>query len=444
MAGPSALVDAPQTQYVKSGDGHLAYQVCGDGPVDLVFLAAWASHVEENWKISGRWLRSLASWSRLIVLDLRGTGLSDPVAISEMTSLERWMDETLVVLDAVDSERAALVGTGGGGPLAALFAATHPDRTKALVLHRTAARFTTAPDYPWGLAPERVPGYLDQIEREWGTGAVLARSLSLRREPPEVRGGLARLERYIAGPSAFRAAMKMSLESDIRGILSSVGAPTLVAHQAGDRFNPVEHSRYLSEHISGARYVEVPSFLKDPEAAAATFAEFITGARPPLVSDRVLATVLFTDIVDSTRTAAALGDRRWREMLDGYDQATAAALEVFRGRQVKTTGDGTLATFDGPGRAIRCALELSDTVEQLGVQIRAGLHTGEIETRGEDVAGIAVHIGQRISSIARPREVLVSRTVKDLVAGSEFKFTDLGLQKLKGVPEEWQVFSAGR
>ncbi len=435
----------PRTRYVKSGDGYLAYQVSGDGPIDLVFLGAWASHLEENWTFPGfaRLARSLASFSRMITFDLRGTGLSDPVAIAEMTSLERWMDETMVVLDAVGSERAALVGSGGGGPLAALFAATHPDRTKALVLHRTAARFTSAADYPWGLAPERVPPYLDQIEREWGTGSVLARNLGLRGLQPDMREQLARFERYVAGPAAFRAAMGMSLESDIRGVLSSIAVPTLVAHQADDRFNPIEHGRYLAEHIAGASFVEVPSFA-DPEAVAGAFAEFLTGARQALPSDRVLATVLFTDIVDSTRHATTMGDRRWHEILDDYDAAAARALSEFRGRQIKTTGDGTLATFDGPARAIRCAIALSETVEGLDLQIRAGLHSGEIETRGEDIAGIAVHVGQRISGLADAGEVLVSRTVKDLVAGSGLAFTDRGSHSLKGIPDEWQVYAVAR
>ena len=436
----------PRTQYVKSGDGHLAYQVCGAGPIDVVYVVAWASHVEENWNPpTGALLRALASGARLIVFDHRGTGISDPVAIGEMTSLERWMDETLVVLDAVGSERAALVGHGGGGPLAALFAATYPQRTKGLVLWRTAARFTTTADYPWGLPETRVPGYLDQIEREWGTGAVLARNLGYMPDGDQhLRERLARFERYLAGPTAFRSAMRMSLESDVRGILSTISSPTLVAHQAGDRFNPIEHSRYLAEHIDGAAYVEVPPLVVDPEAVAGTFTEFLTGVRPAPASDRVLATVMFTDIVDSTARAAAMGDRRWHELLDAYDEATARALDEFRGHQVKTTGDGTLATFDGPARAIRCAHALSDAMAGLGLQIRAGLHTGEIEIRGEDVAGIAVHIGHRISALAGADEVLVSRTVKDLVAGSGFLFSDQGSRRLKGVSDEWQVYRAER
>ncbi len=437
---------ALDTRYVKSGDGYLACQVVGDGALDLVYLTAWGNHVEEQWKIPAvaRFLRSLASFSRLIVFDLRGTGLSDPVAISEMTSLERWMDETEVVLDAVGSRRAALLGHGGGGQLAALFAATHPDRTAGLVLWRTAARFTTAPDYPWGLAPVRVPGYLDHLEEGWGNGAHFARTLSLRGEEPELRSQLARYERYVAGPATYRAAMRMALESDLRGILSSITVPTLVAHQANDRFNPVEHSQYLAEHIEGARYIEVPPVLYEPARVADAVAEFLTGAPPVLPSDRVLATVLFTDIVDSTRRAAAIGDRRWHETLDDYDEAAAAALSEFRGQQVKTTGDGTLATFDGPARAIRCAVALCEATDRLGLQIRAGLHTGEIETRGNDVAGIAVHIGQRVTALAAAGEVLVSRTVKDLVAGSGIMFEDRGLHTLKGLPDQWQVYSVER
>ena len=440
-------VIVPDTRYVKSGDGYLACQVFGEGPVDLIFQSAWGSHVEEVWRMPGGFaglLQGLASFCRVIVFDLRGTGLSDPVAIADMTSLERWMEETQVVLDAVGSHQAALLGHGGGGQLFALFAATHPDRSKALVMWRTAARFTTAGDYPWGLAPERVPDYLEQIEREWGNGAQLARTLQVRGPDPELRRRLARYERYVAGPATYKAAMRMVLNSDIRGILSTVKVPTLVAHQAGDRFTPVGHSRYLAEQITGARYVEVPPILEDPASVASVIAEFVTGAPSVIPSDRVLATVLFTDIVGSTRRVADVGDRRWHETLDYYDEAAADVLREFRGQPVKSTGDGTFATFDGPARAIRCAVALSEAVERLGLEMRSGLHTGEVETRGEDVAGIAVHIGQRISALAEPGEILVSRTVKDLVAGSGLTLIDRGSVGLKGIDDEWQVYAVVR
>jgi len=438
-------LDIPDTRYVRSGDGYLAYQVCGDGPEDVVLLPAWATHVEEDWTRGAlpRFLACLASFARLIRFDLRGTGLSDPVAISEMNSLERWKDEALVVLDATGSRRATLIGTGGGGHLAILFAATHPDRTKALVLTSTAARFTSAPDYPWGLSPERVPAYLHEIERRWGTGWLFARgSHYFSREPgPDLLAELGRAERYTAGPAAYAAAMRMSLESDVRGILQSINVPTLVLHQTGQRFVPVEHARYLAEHIDGARYAEVPSYREEPEAAAATIAEFLTGARPAAPSDRVLATLLFTDIVDSTRLAASLGDRRWHRLLDEYEKATERRVAEFRGRYVKSTGDGFLATFDGPARAIRCGQAVASAARELGIELRAGLHTGEIELRGDDVAGIAVHIAARVAALCDPSEVLVTRTVKDLVAGSELAFDDRGTRPLKGVPEEWQLFA---
>ena len=437
-----ARVDIPKTRYIKSGDGYLAYQVCGDGPDDIVYLPAWGSHLEENWNFPAAGLiRRLASVSRLITFDLRGTGLSDPVAISDMTSLERWKDETQVVLDAAGSRRAALVGSGGGGPLAILFAATHPDRTKALVLMRTAARFTRTPDYPWGLAPERVAGYLEEIERSWGTGAQLARTLDMRGASPELLNSLGRFERYLAGPAAYAAAMRMALASDVRGILSSVKVPTLVLHRVGGRFVPVEHSRYLAEHIHGARYAQVPSHIEEPETVAAAIAEFLTGARPAPPSDRVLATLLFTDIVDSTRRAAALGDRHWHQLLDDYEQVSARQITTFKGRHVKSTGDGFLATFDGPARGIRCALAVSNAASELGIEVRAGLHTGEIETRGDDVAGIAVHLAARVAALSGPCEVVVSRTVKDLVAGSGLVFEDRGTHSLKGVPDDWQLFA---
>ncbi len=438
---------APVTRYIKSGDGYLACQVFGEGPVDLVFQSAWGSHVEEIWRIPGGFselLRGLAHFCRVIMFDLRGTGLSDPVAIADLTSLERWMDETQVVLDGMGSQQAALMGHGGGGHLLALFAATHPDRTKALVLWRAAARFSAAPDYPWGLAPERIPAYLDRIEREWGNGAQLARTVQLAGDEPELRRLYGRYERYVCGPATYRSAMRMALESDIRGILSSINVPTLVAHQAGDRFIPVEHGRYLAEHIAGARYAEVPPILDDPASIASTVAGFVTGTPKVLPSDRVLATVLFTDIVASTGRVATLGDRRWHKTLDDYDEAAADVLREFRGRQVKSTGDGTLATFDGPARAIRGAVALSDAVERLGLKIRAGLHTGEIETRGGDVAGIAVHIGQRISALAEPGEILVSRTVRDLIAGSGIMLTDRGSFGLKGITDPWQVYAVQR
>jgi class 3 adenylate cyclase len=373
---------------------------------------------------------------------MRGTGLSDPVAIAEMTSLERWKDETLVVLDAAGSHRATILGIAGGGPLAILVAATHPDRTRALVLWGTAARYTSAPDYPWGLAPERVAGFLDRIERNWGTGAEMARGLDVRGGEAELLRRLARAERYVAGPAAYTAVMRMGLACDVRDVLSSITVPTLVLHQAGGRLVPVELSRYLSEHIDGARYAEVPSPIEEPEAAAAAIAEFVTGAPPPPTSERVLATVLFTDIVDSTRRAAALGDRRWRQLLDDYDRLAAERIADFRGRHVKSLGDGLLATFDGPARAIRCALAISTAARELGVEIRAGLHTGEIETRNDDVAGIAVHLAARVAALSGPSEVLLSRTVKDLVAGSDLGFEDRGTHSLKGIPDDWQLYAA--
>lgn len=437
-------MQTPPTRYVKSGDGYLAYQFCGEGPDDLVHLPAWASHVERDWEFPGwgnRFLGTLASFSRLIRFDLRGTGLSDPVAISEMTSLERWKDETMVVLDAVGSRRATLIGYGGGGPLAVLFAATHPDRTRALVLLRTAARFTIAPGYPWGLAPERVPAYLDRIERGWGTGMTVARGLNLLGPDAKTMRELGRAERYVAGPAAYTAAMRMALESDVREILSSVNVPTLVLHQTGDRFVPVEHSRYLAEHISDARYAEVPSHVDEPEAVASTIGEFVTGEKPAAPTDRVLATLLFTDIVDSTRRAVAVGDRHWRRLLDDYQEVSAVRIGEFRGRRVNTTGDGFLATFDGPARAIQCALAVTNAAREIGLEIRAGLHTGEIETRGGDVAGIAVHLAARVAVSAAPSEVLVSRTVKDLVAGSELAFEDRGTHSLKGIPGDWQLYA---
>jgi class 3 adenylate cyclase len=286
-----------------------------------------------------------------------------------------------------------------------------------------------------------VAGYLDQIEHKWGTGAHLARALDVRAGGPELLRRLGRAERYVAGPAVYTAVVRMGLECDLRDILSSIGVPTLVLHQAGSRFSPVEYSRYLAEHIDGARYAEVPSMIDEPEAVAAAIAEFLTGAQPPPTSERVLATVLFTDIVDSTRRAAALGDRRWRQVLDDYDRLAAEKIIDFRGRHVKSLGDGLLATFDGPARAIRCALAISTAARELGIEIRAGLHTGEIETRTDDVAGIAVHLAARIAALSGPSEVLLSRTVKDLVAGSDLNFEDRGTHSLKGIPDDWQLYA---
>ena len=433
----------PETRYAKSGDVNIAYQVLGDGPFDLVLVPGWISHLEHQWEEPSlaRFLQRLASFSRLIMFDKRGTGLSDRVSVKELPTLEQRMDDVRAVMDAVRSERAAIMGISEGGPMSVLFAATYPQRTSALVLYGTMA--TRAESRP---TDEQLQPIFDAMERSWGQTMNTGLWAPSRAQDQQFREWMARLGRLGASPGAAVALTRMNLEIDVRHVLPAIRVPTLIVHRTGDRAVAVDLGRHLAQEISGAKFVELPGddhfpSVGDADAILDEVQEFLTGVRPGPESDRVLATVLFTDIVGSTERAADMGDRRWRDLLDSYYALARRDLGRFRGREVKTTGDGFLATFDGPARGIRCACAISDEAGRLGLPIRAGLHTGECEIMGEDIGGIAVHIGARVAAQAGSGEVLVSSTVKDLVAGSGLRFEDRGSRALKGVPEEWRLFA---
>jgi pimeloyl-ACP methyl ester carboxylesterase len=448
-AGGGGGVNVPETQYAKNGDLSIAYQVAGDGPFDVVFVPGFVSHVEMGWEHPpyAPIYRRLSSFARLIIFDKRGTGLSDRTV--DVPTLEERMDDVRAVMDAAGSERAAIVGISEGGPMALLFAATYPERVSALALWETFARVLEAPDYPQGTPRALFDDTVRMAESYWGVGRVV-RFMFLQDVPDdeETRLQLARQERNAATPAMAAAALQFIVPLDVRHVLSSISAPTLVVHRSGDPVIPAPHGRYLAEHIPGARYVEFPgdfhvSGIGRDEIVLDAIEEFLTGVRPEPATpvDRVLKTVLFTDIVDSTARAAAEGDRRWHELLDAHDSTIRRELGRFRGEEVNTTGDGFLAAFDGPGRAINCAQAIAGAARDVGVEVRSGLHTGECELRGDDLAGIAVHIGARVASLAGPGEVFVTSTVRDLVAGSGIEFTDRGRHELKGVPGEWQVLA---
>ncbi len=434
----------PETRYARSGDLHIAYQVVGDGPLDLVYVPTWISQVEHYWEEPGvkRYFERLAAFSRLIMFDRRGSGLSDPVPGTP--TLEEQMDDVVAVMEAAGSERAAVFAQLDGGAMAALFAATHPERTTALVLYEAMARMSWAPDYDWALRPEEREARLQQ---SWGDGSRISALAPKSSSNPRVRHWFARLERLAASPGTAAKLLRTNAEVDVRAVLPSIQAPTLVLHRGGDRFIDPRHSRYLAEHVPGARFVELPgeeaiTFGMDSDPLLDEIEEFLTGARPAVNGERILATVMFSDVVDSTARAAELGDRRWRDLLGSLNSTMGRELVRFRGRAVTTMGDGLLATFDGPARAIRCATSIREAARaQFGLEVRSGLHTGEIEVIGNDVGGIAVHIGARVGATASAGEVLVSGTVKDLVVGSEIRFEDRGERELRGVPGQWRLWA---
>ena len=435
----------PKTQYAKSGDVHIAYQVTGTGPLDLVFVPGFVSHLEYQWEHpeSARFFERLSSFSRLIRFDKRGTGLSDRVG--GIPTLEQRMDDVRAVMDAVGSERAALFGVSEGGPMSLLFAATYPERTSALVLYGSYARRAWAPDHPFGRTDEEMGRIIETMEREWGGPVGVEIWVPSMAGDERFRHWWANYLRLAGSPGTAVSVMRMNMEIDVRHVLPAVRVPTLVIHRTGDRLTRVEQGRYLAERIPGARLAELPGDDHVPffnsDQIIDEVEEFLTGTRHATEADRVLATVLFTDIVGSTERAAALGDRKWRELVEGYYLLARRELTRFRGREVDTAGDGFFASFDGPARAVRCAEAIAAGVRSLGIEIRAGLHTGECEVIGDKVGGIAVHIGARVASLARAGEVLVSSTVKDLVAGSGISFEDRGTQTLKGVPGEWRLFA---
>jgi len=436
-------------RYARSGDLHIAYHVLGDGPLDLVLVPGFAWNVEvalENPVYAAFW-RRVGSFSRLITIDKRGTGLSDRVPNAELPTLEDRMDDLRAVLDSLGSRQAALLGFWEGSPLCSVFAAAYPDRTRALVLYGPPVAFRCFPDYPWALDHEAFASYVRLLDASWGTGQLTAMlTPSLANDTAALRW-YGKLERQSASPGAAMALARMNQDIDVRSVLPAIRVPTLVLNRSQDPVIPVAAARYVADRIPGARFVELPGrdhlpWVGDSESVVQALREFLTGARDEGAADRVLATILFVDIVGSTARAAELGDARWRTLLDSFYAAAGVEIDRFRGHQVKTTGDGLLATFDGPARAIRCARAIATAADQLGLTVRAGLHTGECEMRGSDVSGIAVHIGARVADLASGGEVLVSSTVRDLVAGSGITFDTRGQHRLRGVPGEWSVFAA--
>jgi class 3 adenylate cyclase len=438
------------TAYATAGELNIAYQILGSGPADLVYVPGLVNHIEGTWDepALARHCRRLASFSRLILFDKRGSGMSDRVAVWDKPTLEQRMDDVSAVMDAAGSERAALFATADGTPVAMLFAASYPERVTALILYAASARISTAPDYPIGLPDEVVEIILAEGKRTWGDPSspgidILAPSL---RDNVRWRSALARMQRLAVTPPAAEAYWRMNVETDVRAVLPTISVPTLILHTSGDLMYPLAQATYVAEHIRGASLVELSGtdhlyWSQNGDAVADEIEEFLSGSRSHGDSDRVLATVLFTDIVDSTATAVGLGDRRWRDLLVSHDQMVRRQLNRYRGKEVKRTGDGFLATFDGPGRAIECACAIRDGARGLDLEIRAGLHTGEIDVGSDDIGGVAVNIAARIEAKAAPSEVLVSRTVKDLVAGSHLQLDTRGRHKLKGVSDSWELFS---
>jgi class 3 adenylate cyclase len=460
LAPPRHAVDTPSVtpetilaqppSYARTGGLHIAYRVVGKGPIDLVLVDQWFSNVDAMWSFPplANLLIQLASFSRLIIFDKRGTGLSDPIGVDQLPTVEEWIDDLRAVLDDVGSTTTTLVSGIGASVMALLFAATYPDRTSSLVLVDGCARLAWAEDYPWGHPTDTLPAELEAIRAGWGKRGGTMMFLAPRLlEERAIADAYIRYERQSASPGTAKAMIGWLYEVDVRHILPAIRVPTLLLHHAASARIAAAHGRYIAERVEGARFVELPgsdnyTWAGDTAPMLSEIQEFLTGARPIVEPDRVLATVLFTDIVDATRRAAQMGDARWREALGAHDRAIRSVLERFRGREIKTTGDGFLATFDGPARGVRAALAIRDLLAAQGIEVRSGLHAGEIELVGTDIAGVAVHIASRISALATAGEVLTSRTVKDLVAGSGIGFEDRGSHRLKGIDDEWQVYLA--
>ncbi|MEX2101584.1 MAG: adenylate/guanylate cyclase domain-containing protein [Actinomycetota bacterium] len=442
-------MEIPDTRYAKTSDGvHIAYASTGEGP-DLIFIPGFVSNVELFWEDpdASAFFSRLSRFVRVSVLDKRGTGLSDPVPNDDLPPIEVRMDDVRAVMDAIGADQAFIAGHSEGGQNCAVFAATYPERTLGLILLTSDVRAAWAPDHPWGMKREEWEAEQMLIERGWGTGEYMASFF------PQIMPSLAgderarqrftRFWRRSASPAAAMAVNGMWWETDIRRVLPAITVPTLILWRSGSPW--AQESRYLAEHVPHARAVEIEGpdhvpWAGDTEPFLSDIEEFVTGTRPAVEPDRVLATVLFTDIVGSTERAAAIGDARWRELLEAHHAAVRAQLERSRGKDIDTAGDGFLATFDGPARAVRCALAIMSSLRDVGLEIRAGVHTGEIELLGDNVAGLAVHIGARVAALAGPNEVLVSSTVKDLTAGSGLLFEDAGEHELKGVPDRWHLY----
>jgi pimeloyl-ACP methyl ester carboxylesterase len=437
----------PTTRYARTGTVSIAYQVVGDGPRDLVFVSGWVSHLEAGWDepLLARFRRRLASFSRLILFDKRGTGMSDRVPDANLPTLEQRMDDVRAVMDAAGSERAALFGHSEGASMAILFAATYPERTAALVTFGAFACRVWHPDYPWAPTREQRQKSFDVIQRDWGGEVDMSDLAPSLAHDDAFRRRLSTYLRLSASPGAALALSRMNTEIDVRNILPAIRVPTLILHRTGDLDANIEEGRYIAARIPDAKFLELPGpdhlpWVGDQGEVVDEIEEFLTGIRPAPQPDRMLATVLFTDIVGSTERAASLGDRAWRDVLDQHHASVRRELAHFRGQEITTTGDGFLATFDGPARAVRCAVAIRDRLRESGLEVRAGVHTGECERMGDNIGGLAVHIGSRVAGLAGPGEVLASSTVKDLVAGSGIVFEDRGAYPLKGIPGEWRVF----
>jgi pimeloyl-ACP methyl ester carboxylesterase len=441
-----------KTQYARNPEGqYVAFQTLGEGEPDIVFIPDWCTNLDVMWEepTIERFLNRLASMGRLICFDKRGTGVSDPVPMGGLPTFEEMMRDVESVLDAAGSQRAALIGHGDGSPIAILFAATHPARTLALILADAYARRSRAPNYTCGIPPKVAERYIETILKNWGTGQdtiVGAPSLAHDLSFIEWRG---RLERLAMSPGVFDVAYPTSYQFDVRPVLETITAPTLVLHRAENRYIRTGNGRFLAEHIDGAKFVELPGgdhfyHAGDIDAFLDPVEAFLAGKGPRAEDDRVLATVVFTDIVNATEHLDRIGDRAWRNLLERHHALVRQEIHRFRGREIDTAGDGFFATFDGPARGVRCAMSIRDAVRSLDLEIRAGVHTGECEVIGDKVSGIAVHIGARVMAMARPNEVLVTRTVKDLVAGSGLVLTDSGVHSLKGVAGKWRLYTATR
>ncbi len=433
--------------YAQSGDVNIAYQVVGDGPIDLVFVAGAITNLEVLWEDPDyrRYCERLGAFSRLLLFDKRGMGLSDRVRVG---TLEERMDDVRAVMDAAGSESAAVMGVSEGGPLSMLFAAAHPERTRALVLCGAEVKEERTDDWPWGestRAEFEQALDLDRVVAGWGKGLAADYFFPNRQGDEALRRWFGRLQVQSATPKDAVAFMRMAFEIDVRHVAPSIKVPTLIIHRTDDPICHVENARWLAGQIDGARYLELAGNdhvpWLDREEILAETQEFLTGVREPAEPDRVLATVLFTDIVGSTARAQELGDRAWRDLLERHHSLVRADLARYRGREIDTAGDGFFATFDGPARGIRCARSIVEAVRGIGLEIRAGLHTGEVELAAGSVRGIAVHTGARVAALARPGEVLLSGTVKDLIAGSGIELTDRGSHELKGIPGQWRLFA---
>ncbi len=441
-------VDRPEVRYVRSNDVFIAYQVLGEGPLDIVYVAEFWNSIEAQWEEPrfAAFLRGLASIGRLICFDQRGTGLSDPVAVDQLPTLEVWMDDVRAVMESVSSRRAVLVTSGGGSSMGMTFAATYPEKTHALIIINGTARYSPTIDYPYGTSTE----FEDRVRREtedaWGRGAFLDVVAPTRENDDTFRAWWARYQRLGNSPGTQLRQRRMLLELDVRDVLPSIRVPTLLLHRTGNRLVTVEHGRYLLAHIAGARLIEIAGddyflWIDATDRMLDEIRSFLMGSPEAADHDRMLATVMFTDIVGSTERLAELGDRAWRDLLGAFQSTIRFELTRFRGIEIDTAGDGFLARFDGPARAIACAVAIRETTGTLGIEVRTGLHTGEVESIGEKVSGLAVHIGSRVAGEAAPGEVLVSSTVKDLVVGAGIAFEDRGVHELKGVPDAWRLFA---